>query len=130
MDYPVYKHLLLPRTGAFSRCVKTIKEAGGTKLVDVTLGYPEDSPWKDDPYNLIDLTQYHVNPLKIHCHVIEYDLSEVDETSEESMRDFLFKMYNKKGMYLWCVCIVIIFVICMYVCMYVCIIGIELSPAK
>eukprot|EP00122_Pirum_gemmata_P018989 Pgem_evm1s17785 len=92
---PIMKNVLLPRLLAITSCIKQMKKDGGKVIIDVTFGFPKDSPWKTSLYNILDIAKLHSKPVKICGHVRQFDLEDVGNSDEE-IRDWIYERFQEK----------------------------------
>lgn len=97
MGFPLLNHCLLPREKAFYLVGKKLKEETGMKdLYDITLGYTKNSPLHKDPFDVLDLLRMHSKKQTIYLNVRHFPLAEIDFSTEEKTRDYLFKRFQEK----------------------------------
>jgi hypothetical protein len=82
------QHLLLPRTGAFAAAIRMMQtglDAGQQpRIIDVTMGFPDTTPWVRETHNLVDLARLHPGrPITIHMHIRVLDAAEIGTSDDE-----------------------------------------------
>jgi len=100
-DLPIFDHCTLPRTGALQVILKNIGAEGEyplekqiTKLLDVTIAYPEG-----DPLDLQSIITGWRQPCTTHVHYREFDVKDLPTDSDE-LFDWMVNLYQEKELML------------------------------